>query len=386
MGNSPLVLPRWLLYLIAVAITVWLAGQLWVLVQLFADILLLFFLSWLLAFILRPLVDYLSTTGVPVLITSRLHHLGAASLGTGLERYRLPRFLAVLFIYLSILLLMILILLVFLPLVANQATTFATRLPDAFAQASHEAPRWWQFFAEQLVRIGLPLEMPTSLPTQQVVGYLQSFAALLGQNALSVATGLASFLANFFLVFILSIYFTLDGPRIVQRLQFYIPMGLREEVEFLNISIDRTFGGFIRGQLVMGLVTGLATAFTMTFLGIGYVALSSALAILFVLIPAIGGGLAILPPLVAALLQGPDKAIWVTAILFIEQQILFNVVMPRILSNAMGLHPLLVFFALLSGIKIAGFWGALFGVPFVAVIWAMVLYLLQRYRPSVTTP
>ncbi|MBI3941494.1 MAG: AI-2E family transporter [Chloroflexi bacterium] len=381
-----MILPRWLLYLIAVAIAIWLAGQLWELVKLFADILLLFFLSWLLAFTLKPLVDYLSTTGVPVIITSRIHHLGAASLGNELERFRLPRFLAVLLIYLSILFLMILILLFFLPLVANQATTFATRLPDTFVQASREAPRWWQFFEEQLARIGVPLEVPTSLPTQQMVGYLQSFATLLGQNALTLATGLASFLANFFLVFILSIYFTLDGPRLVQRLQYYIPMTLREEVEFLNISIDRTFGGFIRGQLVMGLVTGFVTAFTMTFLGIGYVALSSALAVVFVLIPAIGGVLAILPPLMAALLQGPDKAIWVTLILFIEQQILFNIVMPRILSNAMGLHPLLVFFALLAGIKIAGFWGALFGVPFVAVIWAMVLYLLQRYRPPISTP
>jgi len=60
------------------------------------------------------------------------------------------------------------------------------------------------------------------------------------------------------------------------------------------------------------------------------------------------------------------------------QQVLFNVLAPRILSQQIGLHPLLVFFAVLTGARVAGIWGAIFGVPIVAVVVTMISF----YRAS----
>ena len=56
------------------------------------------------------------------------------------------------------------------------------------------------------------------------------------------------------------------------------------------------------------------------------------------------------------------------------QQVIFNVLAPRILSRQVGLHPLLVFFAVLTGARVAGVWGAIFGVPIVAVFTTMVSF------------
>ena len=60
------------------------------------------------------------------------------------------------------------------------------------------------------------------------------------------------------------------------------------------------------------------------------------------------------------------------------QQVIFNVLAPRILSQQVGLHPLLVFFAVLTGARVAGIWGAIFGVPIVAVVMTMISF----YRAS----
>jgi predicted PurR-regulated permease PerM len=56
------------------------------------------------------------------------------------------------------------------------------------------------------------------------------------------------------------------------------------------------------------------------------------------------------------------------------QQVIFNVLAPRIFSQQVGLHPLLVFFAVLAGARVAGVWGAIFGVPIVAVLVTMISF------------
>lgn len=57
-----------------------------------------------------------------------------------------------------------------------------------------------------------------------------------------------------------------------------------------------------------------------------------------------------------------------------------NLLMPRLMSEAVGLHPLLVFAAIIFSIKIAGFWGAFFGIPVAGVLWAMAKFLFGERR------
>ena len=64
--------------------------------------------------------------------------------------------------------------------------------------------------------------------------------------------------------------------------------------------------------------------------------------------------------------------------MFILQQVVTSVIAPKIMSQTVGMHPLLVLFATLIGIKVGGFWGALFGVPVVGVIYATTVYMYQH--------
>jgi predicted PurR-regulated permease PerM len=92
------------------------------------------------------------------------------------------------------------------------------------------------------------------------------------------------------------------------------------------------------------------------------------------LIPFVGPVAAVALPVSIALLTHPEVTIFLFLALLALQQAIFNVIAPRILSRQVGLHPLLVFFAVLTGARVAGVWGAIFGVPVVAVFTTMISF------------
>jgi predicted PurR-regulated permease PerM len=112
----------------------------------------------------------------------------------------------------------------------------------------------------------------------------------------------------------------------------------------------------------------------MSLLQVDYALLGSVVAALVLLIPFVGPVVAVALPVTIALLTHPEAAVWLFFGLLALQQIIFNVLAPRILSQQIGMHPLLVFLAVLCGARVAGVWGAIFGVPIVAVVTTMVSF------------
>jgi predicted PurR-regulated permease PerM len=112
----------------------------------------------------------------------------------------------------------------------------------------------------------------------------------------------------------------------------------------------------------------------MASLKIDYALLASVVAGIFLLIPFLGPVVAVWVPVTIALFTRPDAALVLFIALLALQQVIFHVVAPRIMHQEVGLHPLLVFFAVLTGARVAGIWGAIFGVPVVAVLATMASF------------
>jgi hypothetical protein len=104
------------------------------------------------------------------------------------------------------------------------------------------------------------------------------------------------------------------------------------------------------------------------------------------LIPFFGPPLALIPPVVGAALFAPDVLLPVTIILLVTQAVLVNWLQPRLMRGALGLHPILVLVGLLLGAQVAGLWGALFGIPIIAVLWVFVSYVVFRTLPNAALP
>jgi hypothetical protein len=109
-----------------------------------------------------------------------------------------------------------------------------------------------------------------------------------------------------------------------------------------------------------------------------YALVLSLLSGLVMLIPFIGPYLAVAPPVILAVILAPNTVWWVFGLLFVLQALVINVLAPRILSQSVGIHPLLVFAAVLVGAKVAGAWGAIFGVPLAAMLYLLARAFYQR--------
>ncbi|HEY3057683.1 MAG TPA: AI-2E family transporter [Chloroflexota bacterium] len=330
---------------------VYLTGLLWQIVQEFADIIMLFFLAWLIAFVLEPLV------------------------GTLVEA-RLPRLAAIGLTYLTLLVLLSLGVILLVPALTLQTVEVVRNLPGYVEQVGGLLTDLQATSNAWLVdhRSPILIDLQSALNPQELTRRADAIGPQILSNVVGFATGAATLLLEVLILLILSFYFMADGARLADSVIVALPPRAQDDTRFLVANIHRAFAGFLRGQVIQSLVGAVGTGLIMSALGIEFALLSSVVAGLVLFIPFIGPPVAVILPVTIGLLTRPDVTIILFIALLALQQVIFNVLAPRILSRQVGLHPLLVFFAVLTGARVAGIWGAIFGVPIVAVLTAMISF------------
>ncbi len=339
-----------------------------VVVSFFATPLLLFALAWLIAVVLQPLVARLMAIDLPA-ITIRSHSVP-------MPPRHLSRILSVALIYLALFAILLVVILSFVPTITQQLATLTGSAPATV----ESVVRWVSRLEEGLERFGFRGDLTAIVQPEAITQQLTGFGSAMLQQSLGIAGSIATVLFNIFLVLILSFYITLDGPRLGRSFITLLPRSWHDEVDNLFAVVDRVFGGFMRAQFVNSLLYGVANGIVMALFGLNDIALASVLAALLVFIPLVGGFFALIPPALVAILFAPDRVGWLLLALLAVQQVQFNVVMPRLVGQAIGLHPLLVFAALLLGGTVAGGWGILFGIPVAGVIASIAQFFYERAR------
>lgn len=328
----------------------YLAGLAWSFAVRFADILLLLALAWLLAFALEP---------VSALLEARVRMGRMAAVGT---------------VYLGLLVVLSIAILLLVPVIALQATQIGINLPDYIEGVG----AWMSDYRDWLSQRGAVGHAIASLDYREVTRNLESLGPGLVNNAVALATGVASVLFSLILVLMFSFYIMLDGSRMTAALLRFLPSDYLDDFTYFLYSTHRAFGGFIRGQLIQAAILGAGTAVTMLAASLPYNAVTSLFVVVIMMVPFIGPILAIVPPVAISLFVAPDRTWWVFLVLLALQQVVLNVLAPRVMSQTVGMHPLLVLLSLLVGAKLAGVWGAVFAIPVAGVAVAMITF----YRMS----
>ena len=316
----------------------------------FGDILLTFFLAWLLAFIISPVVTRI-VAWIP----------------------RLPRVLATVLVYTVIVALLVFIVLVIAQALSNSITQFASSIPQLRGDIrTIVAPlQGW------LDGIGLgQVDVAT-----QAVAIIDNIDVVAGQLIVplqSIAVASVGALGTMLIVFILSIYMVIDRDAILAFLYRLVPPSYAEEARLLQTSVARSFGGFLRGQALMGIVYFLIALATSLVLGLPLEALTSSASGVLMAIPFFGPFLAWAPPVIVAIVFRPEALIPTIAIMAVGWFIVMNVLQPRIMQGAVGIHPIVVLGSVLIGSRIAGIPGAIFGIPIAAVASAFFFQFLHR--------
>jgi predicted PurR-regulated permease PerM len=249
---------------------------------------------------------------------------------------------------------------------ATQVTTLVGNLP----KYAHQLRQ----FEPQLVTILQPFGVtPAKLHAteQQAIAYLQGIGTTAAKDSLSLVSGIVGTVINIVLILILSVYLTANGPRIAQRLRHETPGSQRWRTSLLIATVNQVVGGYIRGTLTMATLIGVLVGGGMLVMHVRYAALLGMLAFFMEFIPIVGVLISGAFCILIALFQGWVLALLVLAYFVVVHIIEGDVVGPRIMGKAVGIHPATALVALVAGTELFGFWGALFAAPLAGLLQAI---------------
>jgi predicted PurR-regulated permease PerM len=342
-----------LISIICIGIILW---AIWNIGGIFVDTIIILLLSMGVAFLLTPLVN-------------------------ALTRYRLPRVAATLLVYIIVLLTLGAFGYALVTDLVQQILTFSTTVTN-FAVALPTTLRNFINFIE--VQGKIP-DSSVQAAISQIQSQATDFARSLATNTLSTLLILTSGFLNFFLITVLSFYITVDGKRMRDSLISIVPKSWLPHMSLFEDALNRVVGNYIRGQLTLAVIVGVLAALVCIGVGGGmgqFALIVGALGFLFETIPMVGPGLASIPAiLISLLLPNPfPRTFIVIACFVIIQLIESNILGPRIVGHAVGLHPVASILSLLVGARLFGAFGALLATPIVAAAWVVVSSLYRSAR------
>jgi predicted PurR-regulated permease PerM len=319
----------------------------------FSDILLILLLAWLFAFMISPLVTLI---------------LRAAP--------KLPRVVVVGAIYIILAFVVVGATLGVASSLASSIFSVVTFIQEDPATLQARLTELLGPLQNTLTGLGFRVDLVPS--TQEILNGLASIGGELARPLADLALFSLGLLANLLIVVFLSLFIVLDKDRIVAYLNRLVPPQYSDEAHLFETSVASSFGGFIRGQAIQGLVIGGIAVATHLVLGLDFMPASAALAGFLQAVPFFGPILSWAPPVVVALLTRPEAVLPTLAVMLVGWFIVNNILLPRLMASAVGIHPVAVLVSVLIGLKIAGIAGAIFALPFAAVMAAFFHHFIDR--------
>jgi predicted PurR-regulated permease PerM len=260
---------------------------------------------------------------------------------------------------------------------ASQITTLVGLLPSYAKQAQDLQPQ----ILDIVGRFGVT-QAQLNQAESSVIANLQSIGTRVATDTLSVVTSVLSALIDAVLVLILSIYLMGSGPRLVHWLREQAPSGQRRRANLVIAIFNQVVGGYIRGTFTLALLVGTLVGLGMGVLHVRYALLLGILAFFMEFIPILGVFVSGAVCVLIALFQGWLLAVVVLAYFVVVHVIEGDVIGPRIMGRAVGIHPAVALLALVAGTELFGFWGALFGAPIAGLIQALTLTAYREVREA----
>ncbi len=358
-----------------------LAALVWALVAallvLAAPVLLPFVLAALAAYVIDPIIARLSR--IPV------------------RSGRVPRWAAVLVVYVVLGLLVWLAAVSIAPQVYREAVRGLSELRDLLAGITPDrVERWAGSIDAFLLRHGIPLDVGPA-DGGSTTRFSVDLAAGIADALHDASTGLRGRLGDvvelsrnlisgalravFFVVllFMLTAFLSMDAPRIIRYLESLVPSAYRTDLDRLLRGIDTGLSGVVRGQLAIMLVNGSLTLVGLLLLKIPFAFALAFLAFILYMVPIFGTFLSSVPIVLLALTSGgPSRGLlalaWIAGIHALESYVLN----PKIMGDAARIHPVLIVLALVVGERSAGIAGALLAAPVMSVFVAVFRFLHRK--------
>ena len=316
----------------------------------------------------------------PFLIGATLAYLGTPVVDRA-EQRGIPRAWSTLLVVLLIGVLLAALFLVLIPLVQSEVASISRRAPDLFAQlTARVAPILEEKFG---VTLALDFESIRDFVTENAQEARDLSARLLS----GVKAGgriLLALLVNLALIPVVMFYLLRDWKMILDRVDDLLPRRWQPKVRTIGREIDSVLGEFLHGQLLVMVALAVYYSIALSVVRLDHALSIGILTGLLVFIPYVGFGLGFMLGMMAAVLQwhGWPAFLAVVAVYGIGQLLENYVLVPFMVGDRIGLHPLAVIFALLAFGELFGFAGVLMALPVSAALLVGLRHLRRAYVAS----
>lgn len=221
------------------------------------------------------------------------------------------------------------------------------------------------------------LEDSVSSLSKSVAGLAVDLGDAIARGAISAGGGVATVLFDLFMAVVISFWILKDLPKMRTELRSLVGHKYEDDLENLIATVARVVGGYLKGQTIASVITGIAAWIGLSLLGVRYALVLGIITLIFNYIPYIGPFFAGTIAAVVGLFTSPLTSVLAIVVVIVAQQLTDLFVTPRVMSEQVDLHPTIVIFSLLVGGTLLGFWGMIFAIPVAATAKGLFVYYYE---------
>lgn len=258
---------------------------------------------------------------------------------------------------------------------------------EAFPGYYDRAYALWREMQQQYNAVAVPAWIDDAILNIRdgISGQVMAWSSALAKQIFSVGGGALSFLFNSFLALVVGFWILKDLDAIKGEVVLLAGPRRREEASIISSKVSNVLGGYLRGQAIVSAVTAVIVTIGFTILGVPYALVLGLLAGVLNIIPWFGPLIAEVVSAIAAAFVSPWLALGAVLVIVAAQQVTDIFITPRVMSEQVDLHPLLVIFSLLAGSTLAGFVGMILAIPVAAIGKGLFVYYFEKWTDSKLT-
>src|SRR5690349_3640722 len=274
-----------------------------------------------------------------------------------------PRMVGVILVYVVLLLLIGAFLWLLFPVVFTQGANIAREIPAYYQSLRTSLAQSPNPFVVRLSGLfpAAPLGFTPPPPTSQNV-------VASAEQVMLYVRGAAHALFTGTVILILTLYWALDGPRIIKAFLLLVPQDRREGINELISAMEAKVGFYLAGQGILCLVISVMALVAYLLIGLPNALVLALAAGVMEAVPMIGPLLGAVPAALVAISIAPDRLIWVIVATIVIQQLENTLLVPRIMRKAVGVNPFVTLLFLFAFSSLFGIAGALMAIPIAAIV------------------
>lgn len=320
--------------------------------------------------------DILRILGISLLLS----YLGIAFVDF-LQKYLRDRRAAVLVVFVVLIAFLVVSVLLVVPAVVMQVTQLVQTTFDSLPNMLSHVTQMLMPLENKFRAYQIPIKV-VDIMNNLIAGIPKPDPSAILFRVTDVAMGTATWLFYWISIAVVTFYFLLEGSSLTESMVKLFPKRSHDFVRRLTRDADRSLQSFFRGQIILGIAFGIVMLAIYMACGVEYALLLAIFLGAMEIMPVIGPPLGFFPAVLSVAVHGcalpGNKFVQIlilTAVFAVLQQAKDNVIAPRYIGNVIGLHPILIFIAIMVGARLDGTLGIIFALPAACVLNVVWLHI-----------